>query len=84
MTEEEAFEMGARCAMPHQGPKSPLQKWMEETCEGAVGIPVHPLSKELLEEAFERVPEHLHASLAKGFMTKLIDLAENARKTGRN
>jgi len=81
MTEQEAFDIGYRCVLPHRGPKNPVQRWLEENVsEGVVGVPVHPLTKEMLYEAFERLPEHLHESLAKGFMTGMRELADAARR----
>ena len=69
-TEEErvAWQRGFDAVMQYKGPRDPIQDWLANVFGlGASISEIHPLTKELLEDAFTELPEQLHAAITAGY-----------------
>ncbi len=74
--QRQAWQRGYDMVLEHRGPKNPVQRWLEETLPEATGVPIHPLSREMLHEEIVQVPEDCQEAMVSGFFTAAMDRRE--------
>ncbi len=65
--QRQAWQRGYDAVLEHRGPKTPIQRWQEETVPEATMMPIHPLTIEMIGDEIKRLPEDCQEALVAGF-----------------